>query len=394
MSDAGRDAPLAAEKPRVFLRAGQHFQAQLEYGEAERCLARAFRLDRRDGAIARNLSELYRMTDRPKDALHVLDLSLREGSQDQQAAFDAGMLAFRERQFQASLTYLERYESQAGVVPWVNYYRSISLFELGQYERALVCVNAEREVTETDGWHLDVVEAQVAPLARPAPATLLGTGKVEEIAVLARALEPEVIIVNAHLTPVQQRDPMSIYHPMSVAALSELAPAMHWADYFRAAGVKAMLATRPYIDPDRIGIWGAVLLTLGRLLQGIGVGGEWGGSVLLGLFSIALAGTGLLTTVGVIVSMDTFGPVSDNAQGIAEMSKDVHGEGAAVLTRLDAVGNTTKAITKGIAIATAVLAATALFGSFRDAVSTLDQLSAATGNFQSVPILLFLPPEV
>jgi len=93
-----------------------------------------------------------------------------------------------------------------------------------------------------------------------------------------------------------------------------------------------------------------------------------GGSVILSLFAIALAGTGLLTTVGVIVSMDTFGPVSDNAQGIAEMSGDVHGEGAQVLTRLDAVGNSTKAITKGIAIATAVLAATALFGSFRDAV--------------------------
>ena len=94
------------------------------------------------------------------------------------------------------------------------------------------------------------------------------------------------------------------------------------------------------------------------------------GSVTLSLFAIALAGTGLLTTVGVIVSMDTFGPVSDNAQGIAEMSGDVHGDGALVLPRLDAVGNTTKAITKGIAIATAVLAATALFGSFRDAVQT------------------------
>ena len=62
--------------------------------------------------------------------------------------------------------------------------------------------------------------------------------------------------------------------------------------------------------------------------------------------------------------MDTFGPVSDNAQGIAEMSGDIDEQGAAVLTDLDAVGNTTKAITKGIAIATAVLAATALFGSF------------------------------
>ncbi|MGQ0774071.1 MAG: sodium-translocating pyrophosphatase [Pseudonocardiales bacterium] len=98
------------------------------------------------------------------------------------------------------------------------------------------------------------------------------------------------------------------------------------------------------------------------------------GSVTVALFAVALAGTGLLTTVGVIVAMDTFGPVSDNAQGIAEMSGDVEGEGVAILTELDAVGNTTKAITKGIAIATAVLAATALFGSYRDAI-----LSAAAG---------------
>jgi K(+)-stimulated pyrophosphate-energized sodium pump len=93
-----------------------------------------------------------------------------------------------------------------------------------------------------------------------------------------------------------------------------------------------------------------------------------GGSIVLSLFAIAIAGTGLLTTVGVIVAMDTFGPISDNAQGIAEMSGDVKGEGAKILTSLDAVGNTTKAITKGIAIATAVLAATALFGAFTDAI--------------------------
>ena len=92
------------------------------------------------------------------------------------------------------------------------------------------------------------------------------------------------------------------------------------------------------------------------------------GSVVLSLFAVSLAGTGLLTTVGVIVAMDTFGPISDNAQGIAEMSGDVKGEGAKILTSLDAVGNTTKAITKGIAIATAVLAATALFGAFTDAI--------------------------
>ena len=105
------------------------------------------------------------------------------------------------------------------------------------------------------------------------------------------------------------------------------------------------------------------------------------GSIVVSLFAVALAGTGLLTTVGVIVAMDTFGPVSDNAQGIAEMSGDVEGDGVDILTELDAVGNTTKAITKGIAIATAVLAATALFGSYRDAINqALDSAGVALGD--------------
>jgi K(+)-stimulated pyrophosphate-energized sodium pump len=98
------------------------------------------------------------------------------------------------------------------------------------------------------------------------------------------------------------------------------------------------------------GVFGAALLA--------------GSAVELALFAVALAGCGLLTTVGVIVAMDTFGPVSDNAQGIAEMSGDVSEAGAQILTELDAVGNTTQATTKGIAIATAVLAASALFASY------------------------------
>ena len=116
------------------------------------------------------------------------------------------------------------------------------------------------------------------------------------------------------------------------------------------------------------------------------IGGAVYGAFLLGtgnatvaLFAVALAGTGLLTTVGVIVSMDSFGPVTDNAQGIAEMSGEFEGQPAEILTHLDAVGNTTKAITKGIAIATAVLAATALFGAFRTDVQ--QALGSAAGTF-------------
>jgi K(+)-stimulated pyrophosphate-energized sodium pump len=86
------------------------------------------------------------------------------------------------------------------------------------------------------------------------------------------------------------------------------------------------------------------------------------------LYFISLTGMGMLTTVGVIVSMDTYGPISDNAQGIAEMSGEFEGRPAQVLTGLDAIGNSTKAITKGMAIATAVIAATSLFGSFEEAL--------------------------
>ncbi|GAA0793729.1 sodium-translocating pyrophosphatase [Spirilliplanes yamanashiensis] len=116
------------------------------------------------------------------------------------------------------------------------------------------------------------------------------------------------------------------------------------------------------------------------LLIGAGVFGAFllgGSSITLSLFAVALAGTGLLTTVGVIVAMDTFGPISDNAQGIAEMSGDIDERGARTLTELDAVGNTTKAITKGIAIATAVLAATALFGSY---TATLEDALVEAGD--------------
>ena len=112
-----------------------------------------------------------------------------------------------------------------------------------------------------------------------------------------------------------------------------------------------------------------------------------GGNTTIALFAVALAGCGLLTTVGVIVAMDTFGPISDNAQGIAEMSGDIDEDAARTLTDLDAVGNTTKAITKGIAIATAVLAATALFGSYTGAMTTA---LAKAGSTLSVDSLLNL----
>ncbi|MDQ7850849.1 MAG: sodium-translocating pyrophosphatase [Armatimonadota bacterium] len=95
----------------------------------------------------------------------------------------------------------------------------------------------------------------------------------------------------------------------------------------------------------------------------------FGGSVALAAYGIALAGLGLLTTTGFILAMDTYGPIVDNANGIFEMSGVERGGqtlAGRIVARLDAVGNTTKALTKGFAIATAVVAAIALFRSFVD----------------------------
>ncbi len=87
---------------------------------------------------------------------------------------------------------------------------------------------------------------------------------------------------------------------------------------------------------------------------------------ILSFYGIALVGLGLLTTTGFILAMDTFGPISDNAQGVFEMSGAGHTnkEASKAVQRLDAAGNTTKALTKGFAIATAVVAAVALFHSY------------------------------
>lgn len=93
----------------------------------------------------------------------------------------------------------------------------------------------------------------------------------------------------------------------------------------------------------------------------------FGGNMALSAYGVALAGLGLLTTTGFILAMDTYGPIADNANGIFEMSGTYRGEGSKaekIVTKLDAVGNTTKALTKGFAIATAVIAAIALFRSF------------------------------
>ena len=113
-------------------------------------------------------------------------------------------------------------------------------------------------------------------------------------------------------------------------------------------------------------VWAIVAIAV-AIAVSVGLGG---GNIELTLYLISLTGIGLLSTAGMIVSEDSFGPVSDNAAGIAEMSGEFTGEAERVMVSLDAVGNTTKAVTKGVAIGSAVIASVSLFASFIETVGS------------------------
>ncbi len=111
-------------------------------------------------------------------------------------------------------------------------------------------------------------------------------------------------------------------------------------------------------------VWAIVAIAV-AIGVAIGLGD---GNIQFSLYLVALTGMGMLATTGVVVSEDTFGPVADNAAGIAEMSGEFEGDAERIMVSLDAVGNTTKAVTKGFAIGSAVIASVALFASFIEVI--------------------------
>jgi K(+)-stimulated pyrophosphate-energized sodium pump len=144
-------------------------------------------------------------------------------------------------------------------------------------------------------------------------------------------------------------------------------------------------------------VWAVVAIAV-AIGAAIGLGS---GDTQFTLYLVALTGMGMLATTGVVVSEDTFGPVADNAAGIAEMTGEFHGEAERVMVNLDAVGNTTKAVTKGFAIGSAVIAAVALFASFIETSATeilpaglIEELEETSGGIFSVIQINVADPKV
>ena len=116
-------------------------------------------------------------------------------------------------------------------------------------------------------------------------------------------------------------------------------------------------------------VWAIVIISVTIISSLVIFGFE---NFALAAYGIALTGLGLLTTTGFILAMDTYGPITDNAHGIFEMSGVKDQKASKTLAWMDAIGNTTKALTKGLAIATAVIAAISLFRSFIDEAKLAD----------------------
>jgi K(+)-stimulated pyrophosphate-energized sodium pump len=156
------------------------------------------------------------------------------------------------------------------------------------------------------------------------------------------------------------------------------------AGYAAVSGIVAMLAllfvTKYYTGPGEkpvVGISTASRTGAGtNIISGLSYGMEstfvsvlivaaaiLTGYSLMGFYGISLAGMGMLATTGIIMALDTFGPIADNAQGMVEMA-GLKGKAAEVTGGLDAVGNTTKALTKGFAVGSAAVAASSLFATY------------------------------
>ncbi len=140
-------------------RAAEVFEYIGNAGEAERCYARAFKLDRKRDDAALSLSRIYSETDRLQDALVVLDLCIREGGDSGELLFEAALKAHALTQHELQVSFLQKLHQRHSPGPWTNYYLSSGLLELKRPQEAMDAIDREVALFQSSGLHIDSVRA-------------------------------------------------------------------------------------------------------------------------------------------------------------------------------------------------------------------------------------------
>ncbi len=140
-------------------RAAEVFEYIGNNGEAERCYARAFKLDRTRDDAALALSRIYSETDRLQDALYVLDLCIREGGDSGELLFEAALKAHALTQHELQVSFLQKLHERHAPGPWTNYYLSSGLLELKRPQEAMEAIDREVALFQSSGLHVDSVRA-------------------------------------------------------------------------------------------------------------------------------------------------------------------------------------------------------------------------------------------
>jgi tetratricopeptide (TPR) repeat protein len=154
---------MAPENFDVFARAGLYFLHSGNQPEGERCLARAFRLNRAVETVAQELAGIYARTDRRVDALAVRDMAIREGVESPAILWSAALDAMALERDRAAISYLDRYEKNYPNHPWIQYHKACAHLKLSQPEQAMAAIEAEApRVKET--FQIDNVRALAAAM--------------------------------------------------------------------------------------------------------------------------------------------------------------------------------------------------------------------------------------
>ena len=140
-------------------RAAEVYEYIGKEGEAERCYARAFKLDRRRDDAALALSRIYSESDRLQDSLYVLDLCIREGGDSPELLFEAALKAHALSQYELQVSFLQKYHQRHQPISWTYYYLSSGLLELKRPDEALVAIEKEVSLFNSHGLHIDSVRA-------------------------------------------------------------------------------------------------------------------------------------------------------------------------------------------------------------------------------------------